>query len=998
MSQTDVLANYSFLPWMKKGLSTKVQEDDELDGSTNSSNQRPTINVKVKLNGNLAHSEEVQIIGPGDIVGINSNAIARIEPGNNSDNFLPNYMPFIEFYDEDFPWRYTPAMPASTSTKKLTPWLSLIVLKTSEFDHNKSVGGKLPFIQVTSQTSLPDPEHLWAYSHVHVSDNLGTGTAAKSKLAHIRKNDPNRVYARILCSRKLDENESYTAFIVPTFFTGREAGLNPDVDLSTHVDFTDLMQFAWDNSQSTSVNLPVYYQWEFETRDSGDFEELARKLKPKNLPASIGDRKMDIRVMGYGIDQLALTQETLGIGGALKAPNSSFQDWDDLQEEDDFNTQLTEMLDQTSNNQSTGWLSVNWTTSSDPIVGPPMYGRWHAKKDNIGTAPPWMRDLNLKPRNRAAAGLGSEIVRKNQEEFVKRAWLQVGDVLQANANIIANYLSALANQRLFDRNLVAMNDEDFLRTTSAAQPRILIETTAGGSYESATHQVAISNLPVASQSGAMKKITNRNSRISRNANTHTVAATGNEYQRTILTNLNDANETTVTAAVPKHEPSHFMNASTNLSTLNSYVSNVISSPATNYAFTVNNGSNGVTSYNVFEDLEIFDAQVPNEPTLPDLVFNDTRVAVETEMSPYSTMIDRQGNMIYQDNVMIPIPEPILCEPNFPDALYERLQAISKEFIIPGISQITENSVSLLETNQEFIESLLVGANHEMARELLWREYPTDQRGTYFTQFWRTLNQAFSFYPPPEAEVLAKHDIRRISDWPQSSSLGDTSHKNNGAVAENLVLVVRGELLRKFPNVVVYARPADLRRDAEVTQQNPSPTVDANGNSTVPRAYLDNDSSKFKYPIFRAQVEPDTVLFGFELTAEEAVGVPITNPGPDYPNNVDNLDYPGGYYFVFQEREGDIQFGLDTGSASIITDWNDANWKNFGVNNPHEYLDPTATVQPSGPLNPDFDPSPGYLDSHDNVAWNTSSADAAYVLYQPPVMVAMHAMRLLLGLI
>ena len=30
---------------------------------------------------------------------------------------------------------------------------------------------------------------------------------------------------------------------------------------------------------------------------------------------------------------------------------------------------------------------------------------------------------------------------------------------------------------------------------------------------------------------------------------------------------------------------------------------------------------------------------------------------------------------------------------------------------------------------------MVGLNHEFARELLWREYPTDQRGSTFRQFW-----------------------------------------------------------------------------------------------------------------------------------------------------------------------------------------------------------------------------------------------------------------------
>ncbi len=39
--------------------------------------------------------------------------------------------------------------------------------------------------------------------------------------------------------------------------------------------------------------------------------------------------------------------------------------------------------------------------------------------------------------------------------------------------------------------------------------------------------------------------------------------------------------------------------------------------------------------------------------------------------------------------------------------------------------------------QDFSESNMVGLNHEMARELLWSEFPTDQRSTSFRQFWDT---------------------------------------------------------------------------------------------------------------------------------------------------------------------------------------------------------------------------------------------------------------------
>jgi hypothetical protein len=43
--------------------------------------------------------------------------------------------------------------------------------------------------------------------------------------------------------------------------------------------------------------------------------------------------------------------------------------------------------------------------------------------------------------------------------------------------------------------------------------------------------------------------------------------------------------------------------------------------------------------------------------------------------------------------------------------------------------------SALARDRPFLEAYMVGLNHELARELLWREFPTDQRGGYFRQFW-----------------------------------------------------------------------------------------------------------------------------------------------------------------------------------------------------------------------------------------------------------------------
>src|ERR1044071_9866830 len=74
-------------------------------------------------------------------------------------------------------------------------------------------------------------------------------------------------------------------------------------------------------------------------------------------------------------------------------------------------------------------------------------------------------------------------------------------------------------------------------------------------------------------------------------------------------------------------------------------------------------------------------------------------------------------------------------PKINTAMYESLKKISEELFLPNIELIEHNSITLLETNQKFIESYMMGLNHEFARELLWREYPTDQRGSYFRQFW-----------------------------------------------------------------------------------------------------------------------------------------------------------------------------------------------------------------------------------------------------------------------
>jgi hypothetical protein len=164
-------ATYSFLPWLRQGIANQI---------SGQSGQRATISLELTLRGTPVnggaqqvappHLRKVEIYGPGDVVGIEPRAIIKSEPQPYLTNFEPNYLAYIDFYDEDFAWRYSPVTP---NGHRLTPWLALIVLKEDEFKDGKSVKDRpLPYVLTNAATKLPPPAQLWAWAHVHLNTNV----------------------------------------------------------------------------------------------------------------------------------------------------------------------------------------------------------------------------------------------------------------------------------------------------------------------------------------------------------------------------------------------------------------------------------------------------------------------------------------------------------------------------------------------------------------------------------------------------------------------------------------------------------------------------------------------------------------------------------------------------------------------------------------------------------------------------------------------------------
>ena len=89
---SDTIAKYSFLPWLRQGLSNSITQSDH-DNSVKLRASIPIhLDVSATMNDGTAAPVEpvdktVELYGPGDIVGIDAKAIVKTEPRNWITNF-----------------------------------------------------------------------------------------------------------------------------------------------------------------------------------------------------------------------------------------------------------------------------------------------------------------------------------------------------------------------------------------------------------------------------------------------------------------------------------------------------------------------------------------------------------------------------------------------------------------------------------------------------------------------------------------------------------------------------------------------------------------------------------------------------------------------------------------------------------------------------------------------------------------------------------------------
>ncbi|NER10046.1 hypothetical protein SAMN06265375_101422 [Muriicola jejuensis] len=1190
------LDTYSFLPWVREGINNELQIDPLQD------NLRARLQMPFKLKGSGIDGDKQETInqqistyGPGDIVGINKSIIIKTEPHDWITNFEPNYLPCIDFYDEDFPWRYSPTKPDNED--RLQPWLALVVIEEGTFTEGKDLTDKpLSYFvlneDVSPETLFQPAEQLWAWAHVHINEDLIKGETTNTEKIVAETNDldkvlteykrvlsenPDMAYSRILCPVKLKENTAYHAFLIPSFESGRLAGLGISPEAQFYQAGTALRPTttSWPSgeeivyntiiSRVDSKSFPYYHRWYFRTGNAGDFEYLVRLLKPQPIDSRVGTRNMDCTNPGSNIsgisdqelkpngEKYSPLEGVLRLGGALRIPEEAivdlethqkYENWDQpyprqFQRElasfinlaDEYGKKITGQAH--NNNNLPLSLRANPGDDPDPLITAPLYGRWHSLTQRLldPTNPfpknNWVHDLNLDPRHRVTAGFGTKVIQKNQEQYMEAAWQQVGDIIEANKRIRQAKLAEMASlvwHVKYLTPLVKVHPGTFMMLTQPMQARIVSKgLTLSGNEQTLTlkHQVKASKVPSVIFSPRIRAFTRPNSRGYKVLNYHASEAPADHLIDRINTGeIHPAPEKTTPkvqtiddfaqAFQPENVPgilewmaqkswfkwlllilvililaliigvvgSGASFTSTSIGTLagalvvasglillfyriqkvekdkkaaqalefNRQTPEAVSRLPRKPDFTLTvageriSFKKGQTGARDSQEATRYKAallesnrflktyqQAAIEPIKPKLNLDTIATATITALDPKKTIRD------YVLKTQVKIPERLARErkketfeeawayPEFDIPMYEHLLDISPDLFLPNINYVAQNSISLLETNQEFIEAYMVGLNHEFARELLWREYPSDNRGSYFRQFWDVSDFTYDQEDLQKFLTLAKSklpadatsediekqmtdeireslkDIPKLHLWSRYNNLGDHDHreayrnakleqsKDHAEDKSEVVLVIRGELLKKYPNAVIYAHKAEWQmKDGKINTNEERQLV------TLIESEMENPPrTKIKTPLYEAKVDPDIYFFGFDLDSKTAKG-----------GSGKEGDTAAGWFFVIKERPGEPRFGLDMGTTqpSDIKVWNDLSWGTVipeGSSDQHLNVDNFQTLTIQNLATGETEKQQQHEEDK-QLTWSKqmNSAELAYVLYQSPVMIAVHAAEML----
>jgi len=899
-----------FTSWVRRGAAGAILQPDPAAGAyAGPATFQPSITLSRDGAPQPAMTgPQLTLLGPGAVIGINSKSVVRTDPARSARNVEDNYLVQMELSRPDLPWMFTPAK--QNDQNRLRPWMVLIVVDASTTQVQP--GQPLPRITV-NDAELPDLNDSWAWAHVQVTvDDPATAAAALAPASG------GSAVSRFLCPRRLAPDTAYLACLVPSTLMGKQTGLGLPLDAGPAI------EPAWTVGAGQDVVLPVYYSWKFSTGDDGDFKSLVLRLQgfPATSIEGFGTKPVDMSAPWQSPPEIG-DGSTIQLDGALSTGV-------DIPVADAITTAFQPRLTTLLNFPATLDPASSSGNSTVSAVAPPIYGNRHAGVNTVPTDPGWLQTLNLDPRRRIAAAFGTRYVQENQEFLMAQAWDQLGAVQEANRLQALAELAAEVADRLHQRHFQTLGPSELFSIAAPTRTRLLMS-------QGSTLQATADATPL--PTGALTVAFSRFSRPLGPLGSRAF----NSVTPTVLENgIAGRVQVTPTPAAPDGlaaiKPSPVLaTTATGLMAARGWqglttIEQAIPSPGNLIPIrqAVSGVAKPVKGLGLQTGLPIFITAPPPTNAAPP----PSLAAVLTlALTPSAGIRRRFGGRAK-------IPDTlggnsgstkVMACPQFTAPLGMALLSKHKEWLLPGLGNFPDDRVTVVFTNGAFVEAFLAGVNHEMNRELLWREYPTDQRGTPFRYFW----------PRPDRNP----DIPPITSWNLSTPLGQNG-ANNGLDVENMVvLLVRGELLHRYPNTIVYAAPGVIADGAL--------GLNTGVDWTPPQFLikLDGRTTAFAYPLKRSDIQSN---------------IPAGN---------------AGYYFVFSEPITGPRFRFSPDPIVPLQLWSDLDWgtvpqsRGFAVAG----LDLAPPPGETGPGAP---------------RWNNDSADTARIAFARPFRVGYHADELL----
>ena len=772
-----------------------------------------------------------QLAGPADVVALAPGAIVRRYPSSGVLDHESDRCPYVELADPSLPWRYTPAATPVATNPNLHPWLVLVV---GEEPSELALNGN----SVTIATSIQVGAHV-----------LGDPNAPY-QFAHVQADAAGHRVTRIVCGRPLQPGTDYLAVVVPAYTA---AGVR-----------------AWTGTAPAVV--PVFDAWRFRTAvPAGSFEDLAARLQPGNAPATIGRAPVKYPRLADAPD--------LEISGALVAVSAS---------------------------DATGEAPLPPAIGADlaalqlpardpdgrPIVSLPRYGdAWNAAAPDNAT---WGQSLNRDPRHRGVAGLGLEVGIRFQQDLVDDVMANLGALHEARQRVRHVVMGVAASRSLWRRRLPADSTER-LWMLGPAMNRLVTSTGTVADRATADDRA----LPRGVFSAAARRVLRagpartalaasppKPAAVLQAANTppaappstidglpltaSALAAFDQARKQTVQTGHVDTARLLAAATdMVNNADARVQPAATQLVAAMRTASQAgravpwgqaLTMLASSDASVIQQSRNGADRIAfVGADLSSLRtglAQRADDADLTELIGQLSALQPgDPAVSPVDTATLASSVAAVFDPTVVrpPVVDRVLgtisggIDPNQPLAPPEPCVGLSRavwadvaqafdEWLLPGVGELPVNSVISLETNAIFIDAFLTGLNSQLLTELRWRNIPVATGCTPIRRFWDRADAA---------KGSRVDDIVGVTSWTDQSALGDPAHRAPGASARELVILIRGDLFRRYPKTLVY-----------LTSALPA-------NATVPNFDVDPpDTAARVLPGFQGRMGDDVTFFGF----------------------------------------------------------------------------------------------------------------------------------------